>query len=55
MLRKRPSVLIANDEQVICDLPYDELRDLGYPCTTVYNGNDALTELETQDFDVVLP
>lgn len=51
---KKPSVLIVDDEQVVCDFLHDELSELGYLCTTASNGNDALTELLSHDFDVAL-
>ena len=54
MVYEKPSVLIVDDEQVVCDLLSAELEDRGYPCTTVYNGDNALSELATQDFHVVL-
>ena len=54
MVKKEPGVLIVDDEQVICDLLRDELSERGYLCTVVLNGNDALTKITTQKFDVVL-
>ena len=54
MVCKKRSVLIVDDEQVVCNLLYDELSERGYLCTTAFNGNSALTKLATQDFDVVL-
>ena len=54
MVYKKPSVLIVDDEKVVCDLLYDELSERGYLCTTALDGNDALTKLAAQDFDVVL-
>ena len=54
MVNGKPSVLIVDDEKVVCDLLYDELEERGYLCTTVYNGNNALSELATQDFHIVL-
>ena len=54
MVNKKPRVLIVDDEQVVCDLLYDELSEWGYLCTTVLDGNDALTKLAAQDFDVAL-
>lgn len=54
MVDKKTSVLIIDDEQVVCDLLYDELNERGYLCTTALNGNDALANLATQDFDVAL-
>jgi DNA-binding response OmpR family regulator len=54
MVSKKPSVLIVDDEQVVCDFLHDELSELGYLCTTALNGNDALAELLAHDFDVAL-
>ncbi|MFC2072996.1 HD domain-containing phosphohydrolase [Chloroflexota bacterium] len=54
MVNKKPGVLIVDDEQVIRDVLYEELSERGYLCTTVPRGNDALAELEAQDFEVVL-
>ena len=54
MVSKKPSVLIVDDEQVVCDLLHNELSEGGYLCTTALDGNDALAKLAIQDFDVVL-
>ncbi len=54
MLNRKPGVLIVDDEQVVCDLLHDELTEKGYLCTTVLRGDDALSKLATEDFDVVL-
>ncbi|MFC2016833.1 response regulator [Chloroflexota bacterium] len=54
MAKKKSTVLIVDDEQVVCDLLSDELHEQGYLCTAVLSGDDALTKLETQGFDVVL-
>ena len=54
MVSKKSSILIVDDEQVICDVLSEELSEQGYLCTAVLNGDDALGELATQDFDVVL-
>lgn len=54
MINKKPSVLIVDDEPVVCDLLRDELSERGYPCTAAYNGNDALIKLATQRFGLVL-
>ncbi len=51
---KQPTVMIIDDEQVICDLLSDDLGDYGYLCTTVSSGNEALMKLATEDFDVIL-
>lgn len=54
MVNKKPGVLIVDDEQVVCDLLYDELSERGYTCTTVLSGDDALAKLATEDFGLVL-
>lgn len=54
MVSQKPSVLIVDDEQVVCDLLYEELSERGCLCTTAFDGNDALGKLATQDFDVAL-
>jgi len=54
MVDRKPSVLIVDDEQVVCDLLDSELGERGYLCTTALSGNDAMAKLETGDFDVVL-
>ncbi len=54
MVSQKPSVLIVDDEQVVCDVLTEELSERGYLCTTALDGNEALTKLAVQDFDVVL-
>ena len=54
MVGEKPSVLIVDDEQVVCDLLHDELSERGYLCTTVLSGDEALAKLVAQHFDVVL-
>ncbi len=54
MVSEKPSVLIVDDEQVVCDILHDELSERGYLCTTALDGNSALTKLATVDFEVVL-
>jgi len=54
MVNQKPSVLIVDDEQVVCDVLYDELSERGYLCTTALSGKEALAKLEAEDFDVVL-
>ena len=54
MITKKPSVLIVDDEQVVCDLLHDELSERGYLCTVALDGNNALAKLATQDFGVAL-
>ena len=52
MVSKKPSVLVVDDEQVVCDLLYAELSERGYLCTTVLSGDEALAKLVAQHFDV---
>ncbi len=54
MASKKISVLIVDDEQVVCEFLVDELSERGYLCTTALDGNAALAQLGTGHFDVVL-
>lgn len=54
MATKKPSVLIVDDEQVVCELLHKELSERGYLCSTALDGYDALIKLASQDFDIVL-
>ena len=54
MACEKARVLIVDDEQVVCDLLYDELIERGYLCATALNASDALTKLAAQSFDVAL-
>jgi len=54
MVSPKPSVLIVDDEQVVCDVISDELGERGYLCTAALRGNEALTKLAEQEFEVVL-
>ncbi len=54
MVNGKPSVLIVDDEQVVCDLLHDDLSERGYLCTITLSGDDALAKLATQDFNAVL-
>ena len=54
MVNQKPSVLIVDDEQVVCDVLYDELSERGYLCTTALSGKEALAKLAAADFAVVL-
>ncbi len=54
MAEKKPSVLIVDDESVICDLLCEDLGERGYLCTAVLDGDDALIKLAAEDFDAVL-
>ncbi len=51
---KQPRVIIVDDEQVVRDLLSHDLGDYGYLCTTACGGDDALTKLATEDFEVML-
>jgi len=54
LVYKKSSVLIVDDEQVVCGVLCDALTEQGYLCAIALSGNDALSKLVTQDFDVVL-
>jgi len=54
MVSKKPSILIVDDEQVVCDILCDELSEQGYLCATALDGSAALAKLMTQCFEAVL-
>lgn len=54
MVGRKIRVLIVDDEQIVCDLLYEDLSERGYQCTTVLNGDEAMAKLKEQDFDVAL-
>ena len=54
MAGKKPSILIVDDEVVVCSLLRKELSERGYICSTALDGHNALTKLAAQDFDVIL-
>ncbi len=54
MTYKKPTVLIVDDEETVCDFICDGLAEEGYICDTASNADNALTILKRQSFDVVL-
>lgn len=54
MANIKVSVLIVDDEQVICDFLHDELSERGYFCMSALNADKALAKLRTRYFDVAL-
>ncbi len=54
MVSAKPQVLIVDDEPVVCNLLNADLSDRGYLCATAFDGREALTKMEKQDYDVVL-
>ena len=54
MVGKTPSILVVDDEQVVCDVLCDYLDTQGYKCTAVLSGSEAQDKLAEQNFDVVL-
>lgn len=54
MANRKVSVLIVDDEQVICDFLHDELSEQGYFCVRVLNADMALAKLRTRYFDIAL-
>ena len=47
-------ILIADDEEVLRMLIVDTLEDEGYEIVETENGRDALEEIKTNDYDLVL-
>ena len=54
MVSESPKVLIVDDEEVVCELLNEELSERDYRCVTALEGNTALSQLDRDDFDVVL-
>ncbi len=54
MANKEPSILIVDDEQIICDYLYEEMTERGYLCSIALDGDAALAKLAAENFDVVL-
>lgn len=50
----KPSVLIVDDENTVCELLSDELSEQGYLCDAALDGNIALDKLKSNTFDVAL-
>jgi DNA-binding response OmpR family regulator len=54
MILKRPTVLIVDDEEAVCNFISDGLTAEGYICDAVLNADNALAKLKRQTFDVAL-
>jgi FixJ family two-component response regulator len=54
MTGEKHSILIIDDEPAICDLLLAELSEWGYECATSHRGDDALTSMVRQRFEVAL-
>jgi len=54
MDNKKVSVLIVDDEPMVCDLLDEVLSGQGYLCAKVPSGRRAVVELESKEYDVVL-
>ncbi len=54
MVSKSSSVLIVDDEPVVCNLLSQELSERGYCCTSAQDGKSALVALAAQEYDTVL-
>lgn len=53
MLCETQRVLIVGNKESICNF-ISELTSQGYQCTITSSGDDALTKMATQEFDVIL-
>jgi len=54
MANEKVSVLIVDDEPMVCDLLDEVLSGQGYLCAKVPSGRRAVVELENKEYDVVL-
>lgn len=51
---KKPSVLIVDDEQLVCWSLESAFKKAGYCTTTASNAEQALGQIRSQQFDVVI-
>jgi YesN/AraC family two-component response regulator len=49
-----PTILIVDDDQVICDFVSEILKEDGYACEIASNAHDALAKMQNQPFDITL-
>lgn len=54
MASTRPAVLIVDDDEMTCDLIYEELAGEGYDCDIASDADDALAKLKKQIFHLAL-
>ena len=54
MLNKRPTVLVVDDEQHVCELLSEALGEQGYVCQSVNSAAEALKWLKETKFDLAL-
>ena len=54
MSRKLIRLLIAEDEKMFADMLQMILKQNGYAPDVVYRGDDAITKVETKNYDIVL-
>lgn len=54
MDNEKPTVLIVDDEYVICNLLHNELSERGYLCSIALDGCEALIKLADEYYDVIL-
>jgi DNA-binding response OmpR family regulator len=53
-MNKMPTILIVDDDQVICDLVAEILKEDGYSYEIALNAHDALDKIRNQTFDITL-
>jgi len=54
MVSPAASILVVDDEETVCRLLCDDLGSQGFWCVTASTGNEALTRLATETFDLAL-
>lgn len=54
MLSTKRTVLIVDDEQVVCEVLYEGLQERGYLCNTAMTGPEALEKLAKENFALML-
>lgn len=54
MISRKRTILIVDDEPIVCEVLYEGLQEKGYICTTAMNGPEALKKLATEDVGLML-
>ncbi len=54
MLENKPTILIVDDDEVMCHTLSDVLKKMSYDVTSVQSGEDALYSLREGTFDLIL-
>ena len=54
MVENKHTILIADDDEVMCQTLSDVLKKMSYDVSSIQTGNDALSLLQDNGFDLIL-